>query len=167
MGPVSGAAPSKQAGDGIRNPVTRGFLVNARAAIITVLLGIAPIQAFAGEERVKWWQSDNVKAEIGLTEAQSVEIERIFQATLPRMRVEKEELDRQERALSKLMNGVSAGESEISLMVDRVESARAKASKTRLLMLYRMHQVLSPAQREKLDIVHSRQRGGRRGPGQP
>ncbi|MGE3840888.1 MAG: Spy/CpxP family protein refolding chaperone [Vicinamibacterales bacterium] len=139
--------------------------MNARTAIITLLLGAAPFQAFAGEERVKWWQSDTVKADIGLSEAQSTEIERIFQSVLPQMRVEKEELDRQERALSKLMDGASAGEAEISLMVDRVESARAKASKTRLLMLYRMHQVLSPAQREKLDVVHSRQRGGRRGPG--
>lgn len=141
--------------------------MNVRTALITVLLAAAPGLAFGGEERVKWWQSETVKAELSLSDAQSVEIEKIFQAALPKMRAEKEEFDRQERALSKLMDTTAVGEAEISLMVDRVEAARAKASKTRLLMLYRMHQVLSPAQREKLEGLHSRQRADRRPPGRP
>ncbi len=140
--------------------------MNARTAVMTVLLAVVPCLALGGEERVKWWQSETVKIQVGLTGAQSSEIEMIFQATLPRMRADKDELDRQEQALSKLMRASSVGEAEITLMVDRVEAARARASKTRLLMLYRMHQVLSPAQREKVEGLHSK-RGGRRGAGKP
>lgn len=123
------------------------------AALLTVTL-----QGQAAEERHKWWQSARVKADVGLSEEQSQDLEAVFQATLPRMRAEKEELDRQERSLSQLMSEARVDETGILQAIDRVEMARASASKTRTLMLYRMYRVLTPEQREKLRAVHERLR---------
>lgn len=109
-----------------------------------------------GEERHKWWQSDRVKAEVGLTADQSRELEAVFQAMLPRMRAEKEDLDQQERALSKLMSEATADEHVVEQAIERVEEARASASKTRTLMLYRMFRLLTPEQRPKLEALHER-----------
>jgi Spy/CpxP family protein refolding chaperone len=119
----------------------------------------------SGEERFKWWQSDRVKAEAGLSDEQSAQLETLFQATLPKMRAEKEELDRQERELAALMSGAGDDESGVSQAIDRVEAARSRANKTRVLMLYRMYRVLTPDQRQKLEAIHERVKQSRRSRG--
>lgn len=116
----------------------------------------------AGEERFKWWHSDRVKAEVGLTDVQSAQLEEIFQAVLPRMRTEKADLDRLEDAFAKLLTEATVPESEIGQAVDRLEGARARAGKTRMIMLYRMYRVLSPDQRVKLRQLHDRSHDERR-----
>jgi hypothetical protein len=99
--------------------------------------------ARGNEEGTKWWQSDRIKREIGLSNEQSRQLEDIFQAALPRMRLEKEELDRQERSLSALMKDVNGGWNDIEQAIDRVEAARSRAGKTRLMMLYRLYRVMT------------------------
>jgi Spy/CpxP family protein refolding chaperone len=128
-----------------------------RLFVAVALLAVA-VSASAGEERTKWWQSEGARLAVGLTDEQSRQLESIFQVMLPQMRADKEELDRQEKALSKLMADPTTAEIDVSQAIDRVGAARAKANKTRLLMLYRMHRLLTPAQREKLDGLHRRQR---------
>lgn len=102
----------------------------------------------------KWWQSARNRAEIGLTEQQSVEIERLFQADVPKLRVRKEELDREEKALSALLAGSATTEAQVVRQLDRVEAARSDMSKVRALMLFRMRRVLSAEQRIKLEAIH-------------
>src|SRR5262245_23730391 len=109
-----------------------------RVLTFVALIGAAGT-AQAGDERFKWWQSDRVKAEVGLTAAQSAQLEEIFQAVLPRMRAEKDELDRLEEGFSKLLREATVTETEIGQAIDRVEGSRARASKTRMIMLYRMY----------------------------
>jgi len=101
----------------------------------------------------KWWQSDAVKTQLGLTAQQSTQLEQIFQATLPKFRAAKEELDRRETSLSQLLADPAADEGQVEQTIDKVEAARAELSKLRTLMLFRMHRVLSPEQREKLKEV--------------
>jgi Spy/CpxP family protein refolding chaperone len=129
---------------------------------LLVLLAAGGALAAASDERSKWWQSENVKAEILLTPEQSQALEGIFQATLPRLRAEKEELDRQEQLLSRLVREAAVDETQVIELMDNVEAARARVSKTRTLMLYRMYRTLTPAQREKLKLVHERQKKDRR-----
>lgn len=123
------------------------------------------VSAGAAEERYKWWQSPAVKADVGLTTDQSQQLEAIFQAMLPRMKADKEELDRLEAGLSKLMAEASVDEITLSQEIDRVEAARARASKTRLIMLYRMHRLLAPEQRQKLEVMYQRMKQERHGRG--
>jgi Spy/CpxP family protein refolding chaperone len=103
----------------------------------------------------KWWNSPTIKAELGLTDQQSMAVEAIFQATLPKLRTSKDELDRLEATLSKLLDA-GADEAQVLQHIDRVEAARSDMSKTRTLMLLRMRRVLSQEQRTKLTAVHER-----------
>jgi Spy/CpxP family protein refolding chaperone len=119
-------------------------------------------------ERHKWWLSEEVKTQVGLTAQQSQDLEGIFQSVLPRLRSGWEELDRLEQDLSRLMSDDATDEARISAAIDRTESARATINKTRTLMLFRMYRVLTPDQRVKLRAFHDRrerERGSRPGPG--
>jgi Spy/CpxP family protein refolding chaperone len=128
---------------------------------VLLMVLLASAFAHANQHRVKWWHSDRVKVEVGLTDEQSNELEAIFQATLPRMRAHKEELDRQEQALSQLMTEATMAEADLGAAIDRVEAARTRASKTRTLMLYRMYRVMTPEQRLKLKALHDGSKGKR------
>lgn len=123
---------------------------------MVVLAGLTARPAQAGDERHKWWTSDRAKAEIGLSDAQSAAIEDIFQATLPRLRTEKAELDRLEAEVARLLSAGAPDESAVSQAVDKAEAARSVCNRTRTMMLFRMYRLLSPDQRVKLRTYHER-----------
>jgi Spy/CpxP family protein refolding chaperone len=126
------------------------------------LCGVLGAPAEARPERHKWWLSEQVKSEVGLTDQQSKEIEQIFQAVRPRLKAGWEELDRLEQEVSHLMTEGESDEGRISTAIDRVEAARAALNKTRTLMLFRIYRVLSPEQRVKLKAFHERRDRERR-----
>lgn len=103
---------------------------------------------------MKWWQSDRFREELALTAEQSARIEEIFQAMLPKLRAAKGDLDRLDGTLSKLVAEGTADEAIVAQQIDRVEAARSELSKTRTLMLFRMHRILSADQRAKLKTLH-------------
>lgn len=130
--------------------------------VLAVLALLAPQAADAeGSQRHKWWQSDAVKAELGLTDRQSAELEEIFQAMRPRQKELVERLRVEEEALAAIMQAPDAAEWEVTLQIDRVETTRSALSKTRTLMLYRMHRVLAPPQRDALQELWERRRRSR------
>ncbi len=104
-----------------------------------------------------WWKSPAFKAEVGLTTDQSERIEKIWGATRPELRREWEELSRFEAKLSRMIQH-DADEATLSRQIDRVETARANANKTRALMLVQMRKVLTEEQRGRLDAIHERWR---------
>lgn len=106
-------------------------------------------------ERWKWWLYN--KAELGITDPQSSQINQIFEATISKLRDARKELDRAEQELSLAIKEHKADLATISGLLDRVESARSIHNKTRTLMLYRMHLVLSAEQRQKLEVWRERQ----------
>jgi Heavy-metal resistance len=106
-------------------------------------------------ERRKWWLYN--KAELGISEPQSVQINQIFEATISKLRDARKELDRAEEDLSRAIKEHKADLATITGLLDRVESARSIHNKTRTLMLYRMHLVLSADQRQKLEVLRERQ----------
>jgi Spy/CpxP family protein refolding chaperone len=123
-----------------------------------------PAVSNSDRERWKWWLYD--RAELGITDRQSTEINQIFESTLPALRESREELERADKELSKAIKESTADIATISLLVDRVESARSQNTKMRVLMLYRMHRLLSPDQRTRLEVVRARWEAARRN-GQP
>lgn len=125
------------------------------AVLVPLLAVLAPARGTAEEPRQKWWFSDWAKSDLSLTDQQSAEIEAVFQSLLPRLRGEKEVLDWESAALSKLMVD-GATEKAIGPAIERVEAARAAVSKTRTWMLVRMYRVLTPDQRVKLQAKHER-----------
>jgi Spy/CpxP family protein refolding chaperone len=102
-----------------------------------------------------WWKSEDSRHELGMTANQSSHIDKIWETTRPELRAEWEELSRLEEKLSQLIQK-DADEAVLSRQIDRVETARANANKTRSLMLVQMMKVLTPDQRTRLSTMHDR-----------
>jgi Spy/CpxP family protein refolding chaperone len=114
------------------------------------------VPAVAGAQGFKWWQSDKFKSELTLSTDQIVRLEEVYQALRPKLTAGKEELDRIESGLSKLIAEGIAPEGDVMKMVDLVEHSRAELAKSRTLMIYRMHQILNVDQRAKMNALHDR-----------
>jgi len=116
-------------------------------------------------ERWKWWLYD--RAELGINDQQSASINAIFESTLPKLRETRQELDRAEEEMARIIKEHKADLAVVSGQIDRLEGARSLHNKTRTLMLYRMHLLLSAEQRTKLEALRARrdaERGDRRHP---
>ncbi len=135
------------------------FTLRLRLVAAALLLTAAPVLA----QRVSdsqprpfaWWKSEPFMKELGLTGDQSNRIERIWETTRPELRQEWDELSRLESKLSRLIQG-DADEAVLTRQIDRVETARANANKTRALMLVQMVKVLTPEQRTRFQTLHDK-----------
>ena len=99
-----------------------------------------------------WWKSEPTLA---LSPEQSTQIDGIFQDGIGQLQKQKDELDRLETKLSRLI-ATSASETEVTHQIDRVEATRSTLNKTRTLMLLHMRLVLKPEQRLKLNDLLAR-----------
>ena len=118
--------------------------------------GDRPAETKEGRDRWKWWLYD--RAELGITDRQSAEIDKIFEATMPGQRAKREELERLETALATMTSENKADVSTVQAQVDRVENLRAEMNKTRTVMLYRINLILSPEQRVKVKELIDKRR---------
>ena len=124
--------------------------------LIGCLVIVLAIPAVGAAQGFKWWQSDKFKAELSLVPDQITRLEDVYQSMRPTLTTGKEDLDRLEGRLSKLIAEGVAPEGDVMRMVDQVEHARAELAKSRTLMIYRMHQILNPDQRAKMNAMHER-----------
>lgn len=102
-----------------------------------------------------WWKNEQFKKELGLTADQSTRIDKIWETTLPELRQEWDELSRLEDKFSRLIQ-LDADEAALARQIDRVETARSNASKTRSLMLVQMLKVMTPDQRSRFNTLYGR-----------
>jgi Spy/CpxP family protein refolding chaperone len=114
------------------------------------------------QRRVPWWKAEDTRAELGISDKQSKDIDDIFQATLPSLRAAKDELDKLDEALAKLIKEGTADISVVARQVGQAEQARAALTTKRTVMLYQMHRLLTPEQRTKLDAMFARREAERR-----
>ena len=130
-----------------------------RLAAAALLLTAAPALAQRPPDDVPrpfaWWKSEPFKKELGLTTDQSNRIDRLWATTRPELRQEWDELSRLEGKLSRLIQ-TDADVAVLTRQIDRVETARANANKTRSLMLVQMLKVLTPEQRTRFSALHDR-----------
>jgi Spy/CpxP family protein refolding chaperone len=121
---------------------------------LAVLVAVAwPVSAGQGG-KFKWWQSERFVQELALTREQSTRIEEVFQASWPALHAAKADLDRLETELSQLIADGVASETKVLQQIDRVEASRSAMGRTRSLMLYRMHRLLTADQRVKLKALY-------------
>jgi Spy/CpxP family protein refolding chaperone len=99
----------------------------------------------------KWWNSEQYRRELSLTQEQSRRLEEIFQAALPGLRTHKQALDTAEKEFERLVERADDG--AVMNQVDKVEMARAALNKSRTLMLLRMRKVLTSDQWVKLGAL--------------
>lgn len=123
------------------------------AALLAMLFVSAPAAAGQGG-KFKWWRSERFVQELGLSAAQSARIEEVFQASWPALQAAKADLDRLEAELSRLIGEGTATESKVLQQIDRVEASRSAMGRTRSLMLFRMHRLLTADQRVKLKALY-------------
>jgi Spy/CpxP family protein refolding chaperone len=114
------------------------------------------------EHRLPWWKAPDTRAELGISDKQSKEIDDIFQETVPGLRAAKEELDKLDDAVAKLIKEGTADSAVVARQVGQAEQARASLTSKRTVMLYRMHRLLTPEQRAKLDAMFAKREADRR-----
>jgi Spy/CpxP family protein refolding chaperone len=122
-------------------------------ARVTALFAVALVVflgAPAAGQGFKWWQSDEFKKELGLTAAQTVRLEEIFQKALPKLKVQKTALDAAEAKFAALIERGDEGAME---QINVVEEARKALNTSRALMLWNMRQVLTTDQYAKLTAL--------------
>jgi Spy/CpxP family protein refolding chaperone len=104
-----------------------------------------------------WWRDEHYQKHLALTSDQVTRLEGIWQAALPELRKGRDELDRQEAELSRLIEA-NADETVVSHQVDKVEGIRSHVNKARTLLLLHHRQLLTPEQRVKLKAMQERDR---------
>ena len=109
--------------------------------------------------RGAWWKNAEVMKEVGITAEQSKKIDDLFHNRLPDAMAREAELKKQDAILQRLMTERTVGADVIGVQVDRVEASRTTLNKTRTIMIYEMHLVLSAEQYKKLVAYWERQRG--------
>ena len=125
-----------------------------RLAAAGVLLSLAVVPAAGSSQQTPprgWWRTESIVKELGLTSEQTARLNAIFETTMPELRQEREELERLEAKLSRMIQDERMDEASLARQIDRVETARANGNKTRSLMLMRMYRVLTRDQRVRFD----------------
>ena len=122
--------------------------------LVSLVVVAATAVVAAGEQGRRphrWWQSTDVKALLELTDEQSASLDKIYRKALPKLRESMRRLNAEERILSRLVGDMDVEEIDVTRQIDRVEATRSELSKTRILMVFRMHRVLTQPQRDDLD----------------
>ena len=112
--------------------------------------------------RFKWWINADSRKELGITDAQSAQINQIFESTMPTQRAGWRQVEEMEKAVSQLLKENIADVATVTQQVDRLEKLQAELRTNRVVMLYRIHLVLTPEQRVKLEAFRQRRDENRR-----
>jgi Spy/CpxP family protein refolding chaperone len=118
--------------------------------------GTKPDSQDDGPPRWKWWLHADTRKELRLTEGQSKKINEVWESTAPKLREKWHELEKLEEALAKTIKENTADVSTVAQQVEKVEKLRAENNATRTVMIYRMHLLLQPDQRVKVDEMRAR-----------
>ena len=101
------------------------------------------------------------RVELGINDQQSAAINQIFESTIPKLRETRQELDAAEDELSACDQGAQGGHRGCQRAAG--SGGKRGLNTTRPgSMLYRMHLLLSPDQRTKLEAIRARNDQGRR-----
>lgn len=112
--------------------------------------------------RKKWWLDQKARAELAINDEQSAKIDAVFESTMPLQRERWREFEKLEKELDALIKDGAVDATVIAQKVERVENLRAELNKTRTIMFYRMHSLLTPDQRVKFKAFHEREDADRR-----
>jgi Spy/CpxP family protein refolding chaperone len=106
--------------------------------------------------RWKWWLHPESRRELRLTDTQSRKIDQIWEEIAPKQREKMDELRKLEEALAKTIKENTADVAIVAQQVEKVEKLRADTNSRRTMMIYRMHLLLTPEQRDKVDAMRKK-----------
>jgi Spy/CpxP family protein refolding chaperone len=134
------------------------FVASAAFAVAQTPAAAPPAQSQPGQPQRFWWRDEHYQKHLALTVDQVSRLEAIWQAALPDLRKGRDELDRQEAELSRLIE-TNADETAVVHQVDKVEAIRSRLNKARTMMIWHHRQLLTPEQRVKFTAMRERDRG--------
>ncbi|HQZ39023.1 MAG TPA: periplasmic heavy metal sensor [Vicinamibacterales bacterium] len=102
----------------------------------------------------KWWQNDQFRTELVLTDEQVGRLDETFQALQPTLRTQKDTLDKLESKLSAVLSDPRADEASVLAAAERTEAARSELSKSRTLLTFRMRRILTTDQNVTLKTLY-------------
>ena len=138
-------------------------LVAAMSGGLATAVALAQTPAQPSQPRgFAWWRTDQFQKNLGLSADQVNRLEGVFQTALPDLRRGRDDLDRQEAELSRLIE-MNADEATVIRQVDKVEAIRSHLNKIRQLLLLHQRQLLTPEQRVKLKALFDQMQADRAG----
>ena len=117
-------------------------------AALVLVAGTALAQQGLGDG--KWWKRPRVVQSLGLTAAQTSELEKIFARSRPKLIDLKADLEKKQFAYEQAMSADKVDRADVEAKIEAREQSRAKLQKELSLMELDMKQVLTPEQREKV-----------------
>ena len=127
-----------------------------------VLAAVCQPSGAAAQSRGKWWMSEAVQEELQLTAEAVKRVDDIYESVIPILRSGWRDFNQLEKTFDALVEKPDVTEAEVAHDLEHLEAARAELRKTRTMMLFRMHRVLTAEQREKLQAYNKRRRQERR-----
>ena len=126
--------------------------------------GPGPMIAFRGGEgmrmrgaegmpRGKWWKDSRIVQDIGLSDQQSTQIEKIFQDHRMQLVDLHANLEKAELAMEPMMQADQPNEGQITSQIDKISQARAALEKSNAVMLLGIRKVLTADQWKKLQAA--------------
>jgi Spy/CpxP family protein refolding chaperone len=126
--------------------------------LIGLMMAVAALSSQQGIHPTKWWESPDVRSHLQLTDEQVRRIDQLYNSSFEERGRYAEEVERLTAELDKLIDSPTATEEAVTALAAQLGESRARRNKARTLMLYRMYQVLTPAQRTLLkQLVEERE----------
>lgn len=120
--------------------------------MVALLASGLVLAAPARIDSARWWYSSRVARALGLSAAQTAQIQDIFASAQPEWLNRQAAFKIAERRFSSAMES-DVTEDELDAACSAATDAEAARNKVRTLMLYRIYRVLTPTQRERLDAL--------------
>ena len=101
----------------------------------------------------KWWKNSEIVRELGLSEAQTNQIEQVFFEQRLKLIDLRAELEKQEARLQPLIEADQPDEPKVSAQIDQVLAARGRLEKANAMMMLAIRRVLTVEQWKKLQSL--------------
>jgi Spy/CpxP family protein refolding chaperone len=103
-----------------------------------------------------WWSNANMVARLGLTDVQKSKIESTFEAHRQNLASRKDQLEKEEAQLSKLLDAESIDRGSVFTQINRVVQARGEMERENAAMTLEMREQLTHAQWTQLQASQPR-----------
>lgn len=107
----------------------------------------------------KWWKNADLVKELGISDAQVQQMEKIFQDNRLQLVDLKATLEKAEIQLEPMMSADNPNEQAVLAQIDRVAAARAELEKSNARMHLAIRRVLTADQWKKLQSKHAEMHG--------
>jgi Spy/CpxP family protein refolding chaperone len=110
-------------------------------------------QASTDQRVGQWWRDERIRAGLQLSPAQTDAIQHIFDTSIPAQRDIYASVVQEQKAVDSLLQQDKVDTATALVAMQQLELARCNLNLSRDLMLLRMRQVLTPAQRRTLTTI--------------